>query len=192
MTNPLIITDNQILIQAFNAQQTPTGWKIKDSDCNLLFNPQIQLETQRLTFHSSNITFQNMNLLGSLEFHKCNVVIINSQISPNQKETDFVILADNETTLITYHLTIDSKNINSVIVDNKSTSSFTNSKISNFLTGANVKNGSKAFFVNCTIQNEQNRDDSQFLNISNASHVQAIETNFVKCINDGIGSSTSF
>jgi hypothetical protein len=51
MTNPLIITDNQILIQTLNAQQTPTGWEIKDSDYNLLFNPQIQRETQRLIFH---------------------------------------------------------------------------------------------------------------------------------------------
>jgi hypothetical protein len=103
-----------------------------------------------------------------------------------------VNLADNETTLITYNLTIDAKNINSIIVDNKSTSSFTNSKISNFLTGANVKNRYKAFFVDYIIQNEQDRDNLQLLNILNASHVQAIETNFVKCREHGIVSSTSF
>jgi hypothetical protein len=59
-----------------------------------------------------------MNLLGSFEFHKCNVAIINSQISPNQKDKYFVILEDNETTLITSNLIIDARNINSIIVDN--------------------------------------------------------------------------
>jgi hypothetical protein len=68
-----------------------------------------------------------------------------------------VNLADNKTTLITYNLIIDLKNIDSIIVHHKSTSSFTNSKISNVLTDANVKNGYKAFFINYIIQNEQDQ-----------------------------------
>jgi hypothetical protein len=54
-----------------------------------------------------------------------------------------------------------------------------------------MKNESKVFFVNCNIQNEQVIDDSQFLNVSNSSHAQAIETNFSNCHNHGIETSTS-
>jgi hypothetical protein len=139
-----------------------------------------------MTIYFSNVTFQNLNLLGSLAFDKCNVTIFNSQISPNQNETEQVILADNETTFIAHNLTIDSKEIKSIVVNNHSLSSLTNCSITNFQIATQVKNASKVFFFNCTVQNNIKITNSLFLEALYTSYIQAIDTDFQQCTNDGI------
>jgi hypothetical protein len=153
---------------------------------NLLFYPQVQLETQRLTFRNSNIAVQNLNLFGSLAFYRCNVTIINSHILPNQNDKEFVILADNYTTLIASNLVVDSNHINSIGIDNHSFSSFSNCQISNFLRSITIKNESKAFFVNCQIHNCEKVVNSQFFEATNSSHAQVIEISFLKYGKDAI------
>jgi hypothetical protein len=112
-------------------------------------------------------------------------------ITPDQNQRDFVIYADNSTTLVAFNFKIDSKKINSIIIDHQSTCTFTNSEITNFKTAANVQNESKLFFLNCSIQNTQVIQNSQFLEIINKSRVQAVDCNFQKCCNDAINVSTS-
>jgi hypothetical protein len=57
--------------------------------------------------------------------------------------------------------------------------------------GANVKNESKASFINCQIENNQELEKSQFFEVSNQSTLQVIETTFQKCSNNAIEISTS-
>jgi hypothetical protein len=127
MTIPMVFADAESLLDSLNAQPSPTGYEIKNVDLNLLFDPKILIQTQRLTFHSSKITFQDMNFVGSFVYDKVDVVFINSQISPNENEKEQVILAENETILIAEQLTFDAKNINSIVINNHSFSSFINS-----------------------------------------------------------------
>jgi hypothetical protein len=54
-----------------------------------------------------------------------------------------------------------------------------------------VKNESKAVFIKCKIENNQELEKSQFLEVSNQSNFQAIETNFQQCSNSAIEVSNS-
>jgi hypothetical protein len=111
-----------------------------------------------------------MNFIGSFVFDNCDVVFVNSQISPNKNEREQVILAENETILIAEQLTIDAKNINSIVINNHSTSSFTNSRISNFLIGANVKNIDSNAINNHSISSFTNSKISNFLIVANVKN----------------------
>jgi hypothetical protein len=193
MSNPMIFNSRRSFLQVFKVQQTPIGWEVNNADFDLLFDPQTQIDVQRLTFKSSNISIQNLNLLGSLAFDNCNVTIVNSQISPNPNLEDFVILADNKSTLIADKVKVNSNKINSIIVKNQSISSFTQCQISNYLTGITIDNESKTFFLNCQLKNENEIDNSQFIKISQKSTFQVIESTFQKCsANAIVATSGSF
>jgi hypothetical protein len=191
MYNPLIIKDNQSLAAILNVQQTSTGYDVSNVNLNLLFDPRVQIITKKIHFSNSSVTIQNMNLLGSLVFDKCNVVISNSTIFSDESQKDFVISADNSTTFVAFNLKVDAKNINSILVDHHSTVTFMNCEILNFTTATKIQNESKAFFLNCSVKNTQNVAKSQFLNISNQSHVQISDCNFERCSENGIEVSTN-
>jgi hypothetical protein len=191
MCNPLIIKDNQSLAAILNVQQTSAGYDVSNANLNLLFDPQTQVVTKKIHFSNSSVTIQNMKIFGSLVFDKCNVVISNSTISSDETQKDFVISADNSTTFVAFNLKVDAKTINSILVDRHSTGTFTNCEFSNFKIAAKIQNESKAFFLNCSVKNTQNIPNSQFLNISNQSHVQILDCTFEKCSENGIEVSTN-
>jgi hypothetical protein len=122
-----------------------------------------------------------MKLTGSFVFDKCEVVFVNSQVSVNENEKGQVIFKENETMFIAEQLSIDTKNNNSIVINNHYISSFTNSKILNFLIEAKKKNESKTFFINCKIENNKELEKSNMLEVSNKATLQTIETHFQKC-----------
>jgi hypothetical protein len=189
----MILNDNDSIFQVLDAHETPTGWEINDANFNLVFNPENQFEISRLTFKSSNITIQNLNLIGSLAFENCNVTIIDSEITQNQLENEFVLLADLKTTLIASNLKMNGKSINLIVIEHQSICSFTNCIMSNFQIAIQVNNQSKVFFIKSELKNDSEIPNFQFASVSNSSFIQAIESTFQNCTNHGIiASNKSF
>jgi hypothetical protein len=55
-----------------------------------------------------------LNLLGSLAFYNYSITILNGQLTRNEIEKEFVLIADEKTTLIASNLKINSLNLNSI------------------------------------------------------------------------------
>jgi hypothetical protein len=185
----MTINNKRTLIQLLNTEQISNSFKVENIKINLLFDFQVQINCEPIFFHNSVVSIQNLNMIGSLSFYNCSVVIIDSQITQNQKDTNPVLLADSKTILIVFNTTMNSKE--SITIQNESFGSFTNCKIINFMKGVLIQGQSKSFFLNSQFKNTQDIDQSKCIGISNSSHVQIIGCSFEKCNSEVITISTN-
>jgi hypothetical protein len=188
----MIINNRDQLLKISQAQPISGGYHVKDTKCNLMFNLQTQIQCERISFYSSTITIQNLNLMGSLAFYNCSVTILNSQITRNEAEKEFVLITDEKTILIASNLKINSSDLNCIQIQNNCTCSFTNCKFSNFLKGMTIQKSSKVFVIDCEMKNSQNIDDSECINIIDNSDVQILNSKFENCKSIAIRCSKSF
>jgi hypothetical protein len=88
----MIINTKDQLFQVTQTGPVSGVYQMKNATCNLLLNPESQIQSERNSFYSSNVTIQNLNLLGSLVFFNCTVTIVNSQIIRTETEKEIILL----------------------------------------------------------------------------------------------------
>jgi hypothetical protein len=131
----MIIENKTTLLQITQAEPVYGGYQIKDCKGNLIFNSQNQIQCERISFYNSNITIQNLNLIGSIFCYNTIVTIINSQITRNEVEKEFVLFADQNSVLVVSNLKIEAKSINAIKIQKNSICTLTKCEISNSIKG---------------------------------------------------------
>lgn len=151
-----------------------------DKKISIDFSPIINFICEPISFYTSNITLNHLNLKGSLKFYNCQVKIKNSKIVRSEFEDDVILLTELHTELKAINVSIHACGIISSVIFQNSSAQFINCKFKNSICSLYVEEESKCVVIRSKFVNSNNVENSQSISLDHGSTLTAFDCTFSK------------